>query len=127
MNEKIKFRAWDRELKRMFEVSQLDFSDWWVQCKIPTDAPKENGGAFYGERNSFKNDKNDRHILMQYTGLKDKNEKEIYEGDIVIPQYNGFSAFEVKFEKGKYNIADFKTDECEVIGNIFENVDLLNG
>jgi hypothetical protein len=67
----------------------------------------------------------DTHIIQFDTGLIDMYGRKIYEGDIVIPRYNGFSAFEVKFEKGKYNVADFKTDSCEIIGNIFKNADSL--
>jgi uncharacterized phage protein (TIGR01671 family) len=63
--------------------------------------------------------------ILSPTGLKDKNGIDIYEGDIIIPRYNGFSAFEVKFEKGKFNVSDFKTDSCEVIGDIYQNKYLL--
>lgn len=142
MSREIKFRAWDKELKKLFEVSQLDFSDWWVQCKIPIDAPKENGGAFYGERNSFKNEETDRHILMQYTGVKDCENNEIYEGDIVqfyndedyiLKQGKAVICFDLgafcmkHFKYGTETLGDMDIDEMfiKVIGNIYENPELL--
>ena len=95
-------------------------------------------------------------ILMQYTGLKDKNGKEIYEGDIVVTpgyqnplsgeieadlcvvEYRGITLCYVEYyanegESGKritpvtdYIGYDCDVDEdCEVIGNIYENIELI--
>lgn len=78
--------------------------------------------------------------LMQYTGLKDKNGVEIYEGDIINRKYHhGVLSWEaefigeVKFLEGAWLIdsgADAmslwsETEENEVIGNIYENPELL--
>lgn len=65
-------------------------------------------------------------VLMQFTGLKDKNGVEIYEGDII---KNGFGVEEVKYLDGMYpcffDYDIFIGENCEVIGNIYENPELL--
>ena len=78
--------------------------------------------------------------IMQYTGLKDANGKEIYEGDIVVEAYKGeFSiclttfekkplksgTYEVKWNKIGFNLGSEDGRDYEVIGNIYENPELL--
>ncbi|PFZ19510.1 YopX family protein [Bacillus wiedmannii] len=80
-------------------------------------------------------------ILRQYTGLKDAHGKEIYEGDIVDTVYDGTlftgvvvydeSELDFKATNGKENYgSNFQylpcCEEVEVIGNIYENPELLN-
>lgn len=79
--------------------------------------------------------------LMQYTGLKDKNGKEIYEGDIVLRDREEnrakdlayvdfkFGAFRLRRVYGSgmtYTFGSTRfTDKIEIIGNIYENPELL--
>ena len=125
MNREIKFRAWHKDLKKMFKIGQitLEKGTWNFE---PND--RDFIGMSIPSQPSF--------VLMQYTGLHDKNGKEIYEGDIVktfndeicIVEYN-HNEFGIKvIDKSKpYGWVDFVEYKIEVIGNKFDNPDLLGG
>jgi uncharacterized phage protein (TIGR01671 family) len=129
----IKFRAWDKVLKTIV----MDFF-------IYADGDIHNDTGWDDRHAGCK--VNERLVLMQYTGLKDKNGKEIYEGDIVRYQKDArFSTDDGKttshsivFAGGAFcmlrNVwptgqSPFYLsgyyEEIEVIGNIYENPDLL--
>lgn len=108
MSREIKFRIWDkinRMWLRRFNVNLFDIGD------LPNVE------------------------LMQYTGLKDKNGKEIYEGDIVIlNDAEEENRCVVKYKYGSYILVDGDLRESlsnvedrflEVVGNIYENKNLL--
>jgi len=116
MNQReIKFRAWDKKAKKYHQV----FPKW----KISSD------GIFecLGDENI---------VIQQSTGLKDKNGKEIYEGDIIKTDEFGDEIAEVWFsEQGMWIFGNKEKQKgevfldkshYEVIGNIYENPELLN-
>jgi uncharacterized phage protein (TIGR01671 family) len=127
----IKFRAWDIESKKMVFVSELSF---WC------DAQGKHGfdiGVRWDDINDpvFGNPDTE-YILMQYTGLKDKNGKEIYEGDIL--QWNLHHPtfkFHIEWDisRGKFyspdggaTINEQWSEYCEVVDNIYENSEYLS-
>ena len=127
----IKFRAWDKKRQKwvgpnlhMEVVSGLLFWQFGLDCNLM------GMDSNYGR---------DIYILQQYTGLKDKNGKEIYEGDI-IKRPEGTHGYEVKFLDGAFRPCFLGTNnpiagehllwyqadrELKVIGNIYENPELL--
>jgi len=120
--KEIKFKAWDRKRKTMIPCATVDM-EW----------------------HKMRTKEKDRYILVQYTGLKDKNGKEIYEGDILQgwnnKKYGGNGTFPtgysvVEFKNGCFQVFgrpiwdalndSLTPNSVEVIGNIFENPELLN-
>ena len=125
----IKFRAWVKDRKAIFEVILIDYVTKKVTYLL------ERVGHLLSIRDAKFNDVE----LMQYTGLKDKNNKEIYEGDIlsngnnekpykVIFENGSFRAeFEGDFEEYSFDLIDVVAQSCEVVGNIYENSELMEG
>jgi len=127
VNREIKFRAWDKEQKYMRDWNNLRETGYnidWFRDNAKEDKP-----------NDIWTDPD--FTLMQYTGLKDKNGKEIYEGDILrVGEGIMFPAlltvkwlgFGFKLTAPAYvNSIENSTpaENLKVIGNIWENPELL--
>lgn len=113
----IKFRAWDKQFSKMIDIRLPEkyHIDW------------------------------ERFELMQYTGLKDKNGVEIYEGDIVRPkEHSNYVVRWYNEDEGEVSTYGYYMEvtgmpdvivslnpvqarKLEVIGNIYENPELLEG
>jgi hypothetical protein len=120
----IKFRAWNRKHKQMwFDGGHMDLA----LCL--------EGGLFTPD--SYWGCDHDKNFeLMQYTGLKDKNGKEVYHQDIVkrgnilfvVEWHSNTACWFLKYISGGHH-GITKSDMalmCEVIGNIYENKELLD-
>jgi uncharacterized phage protein (TIGR01671 family) len=133
MNREIKFRAWDREDKKFF-TPKPTFNSMSISITL--------NGEIIGHPNV--GEVTSHYDLMQYTGLKDKNNKEIYEGDVVmIDHWKSSDLFdyskpfsveyyegEINFKQGIYNNMKGSLQGkliTEIIGNIYETPHLLNG
>ena len=126
---KIKFRGWERELQMMVYNTELG---GWIF---------EYDGNPVRAVNQMINEEDYFYDLMQYTGLKDKNGTEIYEGDIVTNASTEL-IFQVVYKAPSFcrkwidDVSKRYHDPietmawnthiiCEVIGNIYENPELL--
>lgn len=139
----IKFRAWDKTENKMM--------GWEELCD------EDKNGSGDGEHlvDYFNAVFSNVEPLMQYTGLKDKNGKEIYEGDVLMSEADeGIAVVSYNADMARFEIEIFAYDiftgenseevesdtlsvvdsyefrdwnGAEVIGNIYENPDLLKG
>lgn len=121
-----KFRAWDEDHKYM-EYTDKNL----VVCFSDEGAEVTDHTTFSHSCTSMQN-----YELMQSTGLKDKNGTEIYEGDIIKNSYDEIytvkwfdAAFllEEKYNGGFDYHELYLEDNKKVIGNIYENPELLEG
>ena len=160
----IKFRAWDKEDKRWIPIGKeewkTDLDEYpYLVGELVYDGETKNGRDVVGFKNgkttfvtfegrlvdvypyggktdkTYIRDISKRFILMQYTGLKDKNGKEIYEGDIFTCEIGGtkqiypIEVIDLRDFYEKLDTVDsymrVNENSIEVIGNIYENPELL--
>lgn len=154
MQDRYKFKIWDKTEKKFLPLDyKTENTDSWISI--------DNTGVYLVERDNardvaFFTDITEDVIILQCTGLSDKNGKEIYDGDILNLYVSSkkLYRYQVKYEIGSFmlvskdEIFDFKNvwndnvhplsqlyfeyqneenciDQCEVVGNIYENPELL--
>ena len=138
MNDRFKFRIWDKKLKKLAKWGDNPYHNMEIMNYICVENPVTDW-------------RHEDYILMQCTGLKDKNGKLIYEGDIVKSDFDFITNTinPLRFNIGNVIYSDYiagfviasdindyspyktsffgKTEalNCIVIGNIYENPELL--
>lgn len=148
----IKFRVWDKAINKMITQENVkEFLGKTISEKWEDELPYSNDEWYpayeiltifdylkdFQERTIKRYEPSEnRFDIMQYTGLHDENGKEIYEGDIVKSFFidtdeNGNEIYKYYIIEVKYDevLCSYKIDKfmnLEVIGNIYENKELLN-
>jgi uncharacterized phage protein (TIGR01671 family) len=128
MNNRFKFRVWDKLAERMIYPHNDNQQHFIIDLN----------GRFHNLQNGSGGDD---YVIQQYTGLTDSNDDPIYEGDIIID--NQKQKYEIIFDENharydlkvcgenklrgqtSYGTEIYEKKHIEVIGNIFENPELL--
>jgi len=132
----IKFKAWDKNTEDMCQVTRLMWNEGGGMCTEPLIKLTHiscNGVQMYHNSDTYE--------LMQFTGLHDKNNREIYEGDIVkasahdelctviwdksLACYLSLPIWKSVDDVEDFDCALSDNQSLEIIGNIYENSELL--
>jgi hypothetical protein len=119
MKREIKFRAYSSHNHKMYPVSNIE---WDIDGRIWVIADDGKNGIELMDEEAH---------LMEYTGLHDKNGREIYEGDVVKNEYGKVMEVQYDPRSAAFGVGDYyfgtigSGKTLEVIGNIFENPELL--
>ena len=118
-------------------------TDEWFYGDLVHSADKKRTAILVNDKESYDECEVDPETVGQFTGLMDKNGKEIYEGDIV--KWSNGMLYAVKFLDGMfyasieecnecifggfplYRLIECEDGGCEIIGNIYDNTELLKG
>ena len=140
-----KFRAWDKKNRVMIQVGMIDFDDRIIETD---DGREEDKEMIVEYRKAVRFDDLE---FIEYTGLKDRHGKEIYEGDILKSKAYAFTLDShdtkeclsvVKFQDGCFSaklvtvlevggiptsgyLVSRDLSQCETIGNMYENSELI--
>ena len=132
--KEIKFRAWDKNDKRIFiDPQMIDFYNKKIgYMQYQTEYMPDTSYSIPVGFEEFEYSE-----LMEWTGLYDKNGEDIYEGDIIFESFGekyykvifengGFRAeFEGDFDEYSFDLIDVVAQGCEIVGNIYENSELI--
>jgi uncharacterized phage protein (TIGR01671 family) len=118
----IKFRAWHTGLKRMFSAEEMAADQL---CLLPT-------GRFINVASRMQDSKIYGFMIpLQFTGILDKNGKEIYEGDVILAHAEGYDRpmeWTVVFDEARFTLINehdriglhyWANSQLEIIGNIY--------
>jgi len=150
MNRNVRYKAWDKRHEEIFRVAKIIFDNYAAE-EVHYDTSKYGNDFFTAELPPFGLLSNGEVILLEDTGLKDKDASRIFEGDIVnvyvgdtegghdsLGQYNGPERIEyqrlvewidcgLSWKGSGCTLCDKNSRHFQVIGNKYKNPEMLEG